>query len=226
MTTKTGSSATITASRAEVLTHGGDSTPLYQWKGPVRRIEGWRRQKIISVLPPARCGRKCTTDGKPCTRFVILGATVCYKHGGASPQVRAVAEKRVMLAEAIANLPRRHPFEVMVDALHAADVVAQHTQALLSEQPLTVELVERLLESIKMQAGMAKLALDAGVDPAQWTAQEVQRRFGDVVAEICREMARRLGHDPSSVESVAAFEGAVARVVYGKRGRKAIGGSK
>lgn len=186
-----------------------------------------RRQKIRGAIPPRRCrGRR--SNGQPCQRWAVLGATVCPKHGGAAPQVVEAAHKRVMLAEAIANLPRRHPFEVMVDALHAADVVARQTQAALSQQTLSAELIEAMLDSIKTQAGMAKLALDSGIDPDRWTAQEVNRRMGDVVAEICREMARQLGHDPGSDAVGVAFEVALQRVVYGRRGggRKAIGGGK
>lgn len=223
---KTGSWPTAPPATPSTPIHGGNSTSLYQWKGPAKKIAGYRRRRIMSVLPPVRCGRRRTTNGEPCDRYVILGATVCWKHGGATPQVRAVAERRVMLAEAIANLPHRHPFEVIVDALHVTDVLARHTQAQLSQQELTVDLLDAMLDSIKAQAGMAKLALDSGIDPERWTAQEVNRRFGDTVAEICREMARQLGHDPAGEETSAAFEAALQRVVYGKGRRKAIGGGK
>jgi len=224
---KTGSWPTAPPPPAQNQTHGRNSSIFYQWTGPAKKIAGYRRRRILAVLPPVRCGRRRSTNGEPCSNYVVLGATVCRKHGGWSPQVREVAAKRVMLAEAIANLPRRHPSEVIADALHVTDVLARHTQAKLSQQELTLELLDAILDSVKTQAGMAKLALDSGIDPAQWTAQEVNRRFGDTVAEICREMARRLGHDPGSEETSAAFEGALQRVVYGKgKGRKAIGGSK
>lgn len=206
-------------------THGGNPPVFYQWKGPAKKIAGYRRRRIMAVLPPMLCGRKRTTNGEPCQRYVVLGATVCRKHGGASPQVKAVAERRVMLAEAIANMPRRHPYQVMGDALHVTDVAGQQLLAAIADSslPVTAEVVSTLLEAARSQAGLAKLVLDA-VGGEQWSAQEVNRRFGDQVAEICREMARQLGHDPGSDAVSAAFDAALQRVVFGKRGRKAIGG--
>lgn len=133
-----------------------------------------------------------------------------------------------MLAEAIANMPRRHPYEVMGDALHVTDVAGQQLLAAITDGlPVTAEVVSTLLEAARSQAGLAKLVLDATAgDPGVWTAQEVNRRFGETVAAICREMARQLGHDPAGEETTTAFEAALQRVVYGKRGRKAIGGPK
>lgn len=223
---KTGSWPMALPSAPPVPTHGANPPVFYRWMGPATRINGYRRRRIMSVLPPVKCGRRRQTNGEPCSSYAVLGTTVCRKHGGSSPQVKAVAERRVMLAEAIANLPRRHPYEVMGDALHVTDVAGQQLLAAITDGlPVTAEVVSTLLEAARSQAGLAKLVLDATGGDA-WTAQEVNRRFGDTVAEICREMARQLGHDPAGEETSAAFEAALARVVYGKRGRKAIGGSK
>ena len=42
-------------------------------------------------------GRKCTaqrTNGTPCKRWAVAGATVCPTHGGRAPQVKAAAARR------------------------------------------------------------------------------------------------------------------------------------
>jgi hypothetical protein len=41
---------------------------------------------------------RCTahrTNGQPCKRWAIRGATVCASHGGLAPQVRAAAARRI-----------------------------------------------------------------------------------------------------------------------------------
>lgn len=49
--------------------------------------------------------RQCTgtviKTGKRCTLPPIIGGTVCHKHGGSAPQVRAAARRRVSEAEAL-----------------------------------------------------------------------------------------------------------------------------
>ena len=44
-----------------------------------------------------RCTAKAKSSGKRCRRQSILGARVCYVHGGASPQVRRSARERLAL---------------------------------------------------------------------------------------------------------------------------------
>ena len=37
-------------------------------------------------------------DGTPCGLHSIKGATVCHKHGGGAPQVKAKAQQRLLMA--------------------------------------------------------------------------------------------------------------------------------
>ncbi|MGB8505547.1 HGGxSTG domain-containing protein, partial [Mycobacterium sp.] len=41
-----------------------------------------------------RCTAR-TTGGAPCRKYPIRGANVCRVHGGAAPQVRAAAKRRL-----------------------------------------------------------------------------------------------------------------------------------
>lgn len=49
------------------------------------------------------CRAHSSRTGKPCKQAPIIGGTVCRHHGGAAPQVKAMAAKRIrdMLADAI-----------------------------------------------------------------------------------------------------------------------------
>lgn len=42
-----------------------------------------------------RCTARSTRTGEPCKRPAMLGGNVCYHHGGAAPQVRAKAKRRL-----------------------------------------------------------------------------------------------------------------------------------
>jgi len=50
-----------------------------------------------------RQGRRCSstkTNGEPCTKYAMNGATVCDTHGGKAPQVRAKAAERLVESHA------------------------------------------------------------------------------------------------------------------------------
>lgn len=42
-----------------------------------------------------KCTAKSSRTGNPCQKWPINGGTVCRTHGGAAPQVKAAAEKRL-----------------------------------------------------------------------------------------------------------------------------------
>lgn len=46
------------------------------------------------------CGANAKSTGLPCTRPVVRGANRCRFHGGASPQVKAAAARRVQIQQA------------------------------------------------------------------------------------------------------------------------------
>jgi hypothetical protein len=62
-----------------------------------------------------RCGQthdRCTghnAKGLPCGIRAIKGGTVCHRHGGAAPQVRAAADERVLEAKADAKVRELWP---------------------------------------------------------------------------------------------------------------------
>lgn len=182
-------------------------------------ISSTRRKRLLRLIPPRQCVA-IANAGEQCQHWAMIGATICHKHGGKAPQVMRAAAERVTLAEALLNGDRRHPSEVLASALHQVDVLAGQTMQTIAAGELTAAAFEQLLEASKTQATMSKLVLDA-VGAEGWSAVEAYRQQGDALAKICREMARELGFDPSDERVAAAFEAAVARVVHGKRGRRA-----
>jgi hypothetical protein len=48
-----------------------------------------------------RCRAKSKATGKRCRKAAILGGTVCQKHGGGAPQVKAKAAERLLADEAV-----------------------------------------------------------------------------------------------------------------------------
>lgn len=189
-------------------------------RADTRTVNQTRRRRLLRLIPPRMC-TAIASSGVQCEHYAVVGATVCHKHGAGAPQVRAAAARRVTLAEALLNGDRRHPQEVLASALHQVDVLAGQTMQSIADGELTAEAFEQLLEASKTQATMSKLVLDAA-GAEGWSAQEAYRQQGDALARICRAMAARLGHDPTDQRVVEAFEGAVAEVLYGKRGRRSL----
>lgn len=58
------------------------------------------RRRLPHPLPSVRCTAR-RSDGQPCLRWSVRGATVCPFHGGNAPQVRRAAAARVRQAEAV-----------------------------------------------------------------------------------------------------------------------------
>jgi len=62
----------------------------------------WRADLSRWVPTWARCAVRCTahrTNGLPCRAWAVRGAVVCVAHGGAAPQVRRAARRRLAIAD-------------------------------------------------------------------------------------------------------------------------------
>lgn len=70
---------------------------------------------------------------RPCGAYPIRGGTVCPVHGGMAPQTQAAAARVLAEREAVAQAqqlyPRRRPSEILLDALHKYDALAQQAAA-------------------------------------------------------------------------------------------------
>lgn len=180
------------------------------------RLNQNRRARIRQAIPPIRCTGRCT-DGTPCKKNALVGALVCYTHGGGAPQVRAKAEQRVTLAEAMLTAPKRHPWEVLEDGLHAMDLVMREAVLEIQDRgTVTAELLDKLVSSVERAHRLAKVNLDAGIDQrrlqlAEAQAGQIHKMFGQILAGL-----------NLTAEQRALVPGLVKRVIEGEISPKGI----
>jgi hypothetical protein len=146
-----------------------------------------------------RCTARCKATQQQCRKWVIGGGpnAVCDSHGGRAIQVKRAKELRLatMKAEldaARAGLPyeRRHPGEVLLDAVAASDVLLQHLLSQRAAGALTVEESIALGFAIDRAARTSKIAIDVNVTERLIAAQErVSRAQAD---RLIRAMDRVL----------------------------------
>lgn len=165
-----------------------------------------------------RAARLAAPQGPPrqCRNRPVRFSTVCTMHGGEAEQVKAAAARRRTLHEALKASDRRHPVEILADALHTVDVVAQQALELLAEgDPVTPELLQTVLDTARQAAPMARLVLDSG--GADWSAAEAARRQGEAMGQVVVEALRLLGLDHDVPDVRAAMRAAIAKVAFGDR---------
>ena len=71
-----------------------------------------------------RCTGTSKQQGRRCIRYAQQGATVCYFHGGASPQVKAVTDK-------LFGLAADRALELLVDEMETAETSRDRIRAAL-----------------------------------------------------------------------------------------------
>jgi hypothetical protein len=104
--------------------------------------------------------RKCSarrSDGGLCEKFAMSGQRVCRKHGGAAPQARAAAERRVVEGKARA---------VMVT--YGGKIETTATEALLEEVQRTAGHVAWLGDRVREIESEAAVAGSDGEHPLVW----------------------------------------------------------
>jgi hypothetical protein len=117
--------------------------------------------------------------------FCSPGATVCWQHGGAAPQVIAKAGQRATLAQLLQHDPRPLA-EVLLDATHTADVVFRELRLQLAAgETVTPEQLDRLLERARLAHHLARTTVETGVVVKQVEAQRVQvAELGVLMSEV------------------------------------------
>jgi hypothetical protein len=140
-------------------------------------------------LPAQRC-RATKLDGTPCRKWALRGAPVCRTHGGSIPAVRQKAAERVALYEALQTGPRRPVWQVLLDVVHAADVIKRNVEAELAEsETVSPELFTRFVEAIERAGRMAKVALDARADERLVEQGELEVRvIGQAIMNAIRSV--------------------------------------
>jgi hypothetical protein len=151
----------------------------------------------VSAFNPLsqRCTARCKATQQQCRKWVVGGGpnAVCDSHGGRAIQVRRAKELRLAtmkaeLAAARAGLPaeRRHPGEILLDAVAASDVLMQHLLRQRAAGNLSGEEALALGAAIDRAARTSRSALDAGVLERMTQVREKLTR--DIVSQLIAVM--------------------------------------
>lgn len=140
---------------------------------------------------PRRCTAIARGTGQRCKRFSAPGCTVCVKHGGGAPQVRAAGQRRLTEARARKaaaglGIPRSvDPHQALLEEVHrAAGVVAwldHEVAALASDQAASSGVVRYYGDERDRLVRASKAAVDAGVSERLVQLEEDK---GRLVAEL------------------------------------------
>lgn len=159
---------------------------------------------IVKDPTRVRCHATSRSTGKPCGRYAISGGTVCYWHGGNTPQARAKATERIAAAEALtvaqrlvadSDEPHRDPVEHLRHLLRVAAVVERVLAAEVADLPQIVEvgavgwqphvLVKMWDDARDRQAALAATARKLGLEERLVEAEETQgRQFAAAIRQI------------------------------------------
>lgn len=163
------------------------------------------------VLPSdeRRCKAKCNATGERCRGWAISGGTVCNKHGGSAPQVRAKAKERVARAELLAEakadptLADATPAEMLLHAAHSTGRVVlmlQKQGAGHSLDPANLDLLGEWLDRLSKAASVVVSSkADELVIAQQARIAEGQARQ---IAEVMNRVLNALGLTPEQAARV------------------------
>lgn len=107
-----------------------------------------RSQNLMDRPPGVQCTARSKTTGKRCGKAAMLGGNVCRAHGGAAPQTRAKAQRRLQ---------------------QAADVLVQRLLGLALDGDVPDAVALAAIRDALDRAGMsAKHAVEVSVEPRPW----------------------------------------------------------
>lgn len=146
------------------------------------------------MIPAGECG-KCTLEHnrchahtyredevRPCGAYPIRGGSVCPVHGGMAPQVQARAAQalveRQAQQEAMTSMPRRRPSEILLDALHRADVRAQQAEEAGQEDAVSLRVYATNLARTVIDKDLEATAVRLREEEAAQLATLFGRVFG------------------------------------------------
>lgn len=91
-----------------------------------------------------KCTAKAKRTGNRCTSWPVQGGSVCWKHGGSAPQVKAAAARRVVEGQALKAVSAMGAWSPVTDPLTAlAEVAGEVTAVKDFLRGLVDEIVER-----------------------------------------------------------------------------------
>lgn len=149
------------------------------------RLNKGLRERVKDVIPPLQCKATANSTGQRCRHDAMVGAVVCNKHGGQAPQVRAAAEARVSLADALKTNPRRQPWEVLEDAAHIADILMQDARLDIEQGKFTPQALDKLVAALDRAHRLSTTNVHAGL-------AERRQRFAEGQADQMHQVFTRV----------------------------------
>lgn len=137
------------------------------------RLTSTQRKRVHQTEPPRKCKARSSRTGEPCAAWAVLGAVVCVAHGGRAPQVRAEADRRIALAEAMSRSERRSAVEILADTLHAADMLMRRAIA-ETAGTMTPEQLASVVEHLERAETFARSVLTLKLDDRRTAIAERQ----------------------------------------------------
>lgn len=168
-----------------------------------------------------RCTALARTTGERCKRRPIPGGTVCVKHGGGAPAVRAAAERRRAQAEATALLevvwnldaaPVTDPVEALAalagKAQHALDVLGAQVTTTGLDGPAGLAWSRTMKELRAMLEGLERLGLED-------RRVRISEQTGQMLAAVVRTVLERINLTAEQQSLAASVVPAVFREAAG-----------
>jgi hypothetical protein len=148
-------------------------------------------------LPSVRC-TATNRRGERCGKWAKVGGTTCELHGAQAGQVVRKRDERMTFAQLLQSDPRPVG-EVLLDALHNADVAMQDMRAgLATGEPVTVDQLDRFINLSRLTHHLAKTTVDAGVEVQLVNqARASLQQVGAVLSEVLLAVLHSLPLTPA-----------------------------
>ena len=152
---------------------------------------------------PARCTATSRQSGERCKRAPTPGASVCYYHGGAAPQVRKAAARKLATQRAAAKLadwdyePVDDPMGAMADYAGQARALVAVLASELADGKPTAATVEALGAALERAHRMAKDLASTGFEKRRL---ELSEDLHDWLAAFIAALVRKAGLDPDETQ--------------------------
>lgn len=143
-----------------------------------------------------RCSGTASSTGEQCRLPPIRGGTVCHKHGGSAPQVKAAAARRVAEASALAELHRLgvEPLANPLVALAELAAEAREWQVILRGQVAELESLSLTTPAGVEQVRAVVLLFERAMDrAATFAATLVRLDIDDRLVKLNARISEAMG---------------------------------
>lgn len=159
-----------------------------------------------------QCTAQSSRSGERCRKSPMNGATVCRNHGGATPQVRAAAARRLTVAKVLADAEAvlaHEGVEAVADPVEALARLAAEADAFKSALAARVNALKSVrygasgagTEQLRSEVALYERALDRTAKFLEVLAKlgyedrrtRVLERDADAVEGLCRGLVQALG---------------------------------